>query len=84
MMPGDSLDEELIRKTVLQTLLELGLNVADPKDVIELQKDFQHVRRERVAFETLGLKGVAFILTTAIGGAFAAFIVGVQAFLKHN
>lgn len=70
--------QALIRDTVRQTLLELGLNIERPADIIELQKDFQHLRSWRRSVETLGMKGVMVALGVFISGALAAFLLGVK------
>lgn len=76
--------QTLIRDTVRQTLLELGLNIERPGDIIELQKDFQHLRNWRKSVETLGLRGVLFALGVFISGALGAFLLGIKNILGSH
>lgn len=67
-MPPKPHVEELIRTTVKQTLLQLGLDVSDPEGVIELQKDFAYVRAWRISVDEVKKKGILTILSVVLIG----------------
>lgn len=62
--------EEVISKTVMKTLLNLGLDVSDP---IEMQKDFAHLRAWREATLDVKKKGALTLLGLIITGAAGLF-----------
>lgn len=69
--------EQVIAITVKKTLLELGLDVSDPEAVIEMQKDFAHLRAWRGSVEEVKRKGfmaaAAVIATGIVGLLWASF-----------
>lgn len=57
----------LVEEAVEQTLLKLGLNIATSEDVVELQKDFQHLRKWRSAVNSAEQNVLTVGLTLAVG-----------------
>lgn len=70
----DESTKELIRETVQQTLLSLGLDMSDP---IELQKDFAHLRNWRESTRQIKQNGflalVGIVVTGSVGLFWTAF-----------
>lgn len=63
--------EQVITATVKKTLLELGLDVSDPEAVIEMQKDFAHLRSWRGSVEEVkrkGFIGAAGVVAAGVAG----------------
>jgi hypothetical protein len=56
---------ELIRQTVKETLLSLGIEVDDP---IKVQRDFQHLREWRETTEALKSKGLMTLFGVVLAG----------------
>lgn len=59
-MTSDDELRQIVRLTVQETLLSLGVDVEEP---LEVQKDFQHLRAWRESADTVKRQG----LVTAIG-----------------
>jgi len=72
---------ELIKKTVHETLLSLGLEMNDP---IELQKDFQHLREWREASNTLKSHGIMVVIGILLTGLLGAIWIGIKNTLHLN
>ena len=70
----------LIRATVRETFLMLGVKVDDP---IEVQKDFQHLRDWRCTTDSIKSKGVLAIVGLATSGLLAALWVGFKELVKN-
>ncbi len=70
---------DIIRSTVHETLLSLGLDTSDP---IKLQKDFQHLRDWREASEFIKMKGVLTLVIIAVTGGASLFWVGIKRFIE--
>lgn len=56
---------QLIKETVKETLLSLGLEVDDP---IKVQRDFQHLREWRETTESIKSKGITTLVGIIITG----------------
>lgn len=69
----------LVRETVRETFLMLGLKVDDP---IEVQKDFQHLRDWRETTDAIKTKGAVAATGIVVTGAVGALWLGVKEFLK--
>jgi len=66
----------LVKETVNETLLTLGMNTNDP---IEVQKDFQYIREFRVGATAVKRRGVmtlVSLLVTAIAGLIWVSVTG--------
>lgn len=79
MTPGeiDEIAEAAAEKAVKSTLLSLGINISDPKEVMEAQLDFQHLRAWRESTQAVKRKAlvtsVGILITGAIGWLVVAF-----------
>lgn len=65
--------EEAIRKL----LITMGVDASDPEALIEMQKDFAHMRKWRKSVDSVGpralLAAVGVIVTFALGALFSKF-----------
>lgn len=68
----------LIREAVRETFLMLGVKVDDP---IEVQKDFQHLRKWRTTTDSIKSKGLLTLVGIAVSGIAAAVWLGFKALL---
>lgn len=67
-----------VEEAVKQTLLKLGMDVSQPEHVVELQQDFQHLRKWRKsvnAVERQSFLGAMAVLGT---GLVAALWLGIK------
>lgn len=69
---------ELMKETVHETLLSLGIDTCDPK---EMQKDFLYVRSLRESVEAVKKKGWLTIVSILVVGICALLWMGVKQFL---
>lgn len=69
----------VIRETVRETFLMLGVKIDDP---IEVQKDFQHLRDWRQTTESIKSKGMLTMTGVLLSGLLAAAWVGIKEFLN--
>lgn len=76
--------DELIQKTVRQTLLQIGLDVSTPEAVKDLQKDFAHTRAWRRLFEGASVKAAFLMVGLIITGGFSVLLLGVQSWLHKG
>ncbi|ATS92249.1 Phage protein [Xanthomonas phage Bosa] len=65
----------LIRESVREVFLMLGVKVDDP---IEVQKDFQHLREWRSTTETLKRKTLLTMVGIVLSGMVGAVVVGIK------
>lgn len=84
MMPLTSeeikhLAEEAAKSAVRELLVAMGVDANDPKALIEMQKDFAHIRGWRVGTETVKRKGLAAAVTFIVTG-----VLGYLVFLFHK
>lgn len=69
-------DEQLIKivkDTVHETLLTLGVDVDDP---LEMQRDFQHIRDLRIATNIIKKRALHVLVGVVVAGIIAAFWIG--------
>ena len=63
--------ERVAERVVTRLLLVLGINASDPKELVEFQKDFAHLRGWRVSMDLARRRGfvtmVGFMVTAALG-----------------
>lgn len=69
---------EVIRQTVHDTLIELGVDSEDPT---EMQKDFIHLREWRITMEQAKNKGVMATVGFLVTGVVALLWLGIKTFL---
>jgi hypothetical protein len=72
---------ELVKQTVHETLLSLGLEIDDP---IKMQKDFQHLREWREASETLKSHGLTTLVGILLAGLLGAIWLGIKNTLGYH
>lgn len=75
MADSDEHIETIVKKTVHETLLQLGLDADDP---LELQADFGHLRKSRKSAEQLRGRSMWLVIATAIAGFLSAAWTGFQ------
>jgi hypothetical protein len=67
--------KEVVKEAVREFLLALGVNIHTPEAVIELQKDFHHVRHSRLTVgavkKEIGSKVISVLTGGAVTGAIA-------------
>jgi len=68
----------VIRETVRETFLMLGVKIDDP---IEVQRDFQHLREWRQATESIKSKGALAATGVIVSGLLAAAWLGIKEFV---
>ncbi len=66
------------RRLVRATLTELGLDVSEAHGVIEAQRDFAFLRRQRRVSERLGLGLRMAIVTAVVGGALTVLVIAAR------
>ena len=71
--------EGIVSKAVAQTLIQLGVDSADP---LQMQKDFAHLRQSRIARESVSRKALLTVVGVMITGALGAIVLGIQDMLK--
>jgi hypothetical protein len=63
--------DAIVSKSVTATLLSLGIDISDPKEIKETQLDFQHLRAWRESTEAVKRKAlltaVGFLVAGALG-----------------
>lgn len=69
----------LIRDTVRETLLTLGLSMDDP---LQVQKDFQHLREWRETTEAVKKKTAMAIAGVLVSGICAAAWMGIKGYFN--
>lgn len=67
----EGIAEEVAERVVNRLLLAMGVNAADPEELVKFQKDFAHLRGWRESIELVKRRGLAaavgFIVTGALG-----------------
>jgi hypothetical protein len=72
--------EELIHKTVKNTLTSLGLRYTDP---FEMQQDFQFLRELREGVRQVRSKSIITLIGIALAGLATVLWLGIKAALQH-
>lgn len=70
--------DNIVRKTVKETLYSLGIDAADP---IEMQRDFQTLRDWRRASSSVRAKGTMTAIAIITAGVMGALWIGVKSVL---
>lgn len=73
--------EDIVEKTVTNTLLKMGIDASDP---IEVQKDMQHVRNWRESTESIKNKSITTIVGFIIVGGLGLLIAGLMDYIKTH
>jgi len=67
----EDISEKVAERVVSRLLLVLGINASDPKELIEFQKDFVHLRQWRTSWDLAKRRGLAttlaFMITAILG-----------------
>lgn len=74
----------IVKETVRETFLSLGLNVADPEDMLNYQKDMHHLRAERVRKEALASNTLKTFITMVMSAGGAALLIGLAELLSQR
>lgn len=78
------LDEKykaFVEEAVEQTLLRLGLNTSTSEDILELQRDFQHLRAWRKTTKNIERQSLLLVLGSLITGFLAAAWLGIKSLI---
>jgi len=67
--------EEIVRRTVEETLTSLGVEHDSP---LEMQKDFQHLREWRRSTESVKSKGLLAAFGFLFAGLLGALVIGIK------
>lgn len=70
---------EVVREAVHETLITMGV---DPKNPVEMQRDFQHLREWRNTTGALKRHGLLVLLGIFVAGTVAAIWLGFQSMLN--
>lgn len=68
----EQIASEAARKAVRETFLALGVNATDSESIVEVQKDFAHVRESRLAFAAIKTRAYVVATGTVVTGIIAA------------
>lgn len=66
------------REAIREWLLLIGVDASKPGDLIELQKDFAHIRKQRQASEQVGTAAKGAGITTVVMGVLTALWIGIR------
>lgn len=67
--------EDLIKRTVKETLTSMGLDTSDP---MEMQRDFQALRDWRLLYGTMRSKGLLTVIVMMTTGLVTAIVIGIK------
>lgn len=70
---------KIIKESVAETLVSFGVN---PKEPVELQKDFSFLREWRITTDTVKKRGLFTIIGMLVAGGLTLLWMGLQAALK--
>jgi hypothetical protein len=74
----------IVRDTVEQTLISIGLDISDPDAIKSMQKNMAWVENRRLLEEKLSWKIVATVAVFFVGGLLSALILGFKTILNIN
>lgn len=74
--------EEIVRKTVQETLFSLGLNIEDKEDIEEVRKDMAALRDWRKSVAKVKNVGWATAIGVVVTGLFAILFAGLLTFVR--
>lgn len=69
---------QLVEAAVEQTMLKLGVDISNPEEIIQLQQDFQHLRKWRKTVNQIESKSILTIIGIFVTGVAAAVWLGFQ------
>lgn len=71
----------MVQEAVHETLMGLGVNVSTPTAVIEMQRDFQHLRDWRKTTERVRTRGILVMAGLLVSGLCAALWLGFKSMI---
>lgn len=74
----------LVKEAVSEFLLALGVDVGSPAAVIELQKDFHHVRQSRLTMGAVRREVGSKVLSVVTGSAVTGMIAAVAFYVTKG
>lgn len=66
---------KVAEQTIRKFLLALGVASSDEKAVIELQKDFAHIRESRLAYAAVRMRAAMVVTGVVVTGVIAAVVM---------
>lgn len=69
---------EAAKKAVRETLLMMGVDVADPKSLLELQKDHAYTRDSRLATAAIRTRAYLVVTGTVVTGILTAIYMALR------
>lgn len=72
-----------IKATVKETLIQIGVNINHPDDIIEVQRDFQFLRNWRESAQSIRGKAVVAMVGGFVLGIGAIFVMGIKAAISR-
>lgn len=76
--------KNVVREAVQEFLLALGVNVATPEAVIELQKDFHHIRNTRLMSRAVRNEIGSKVISVLTGSAVTGVMGAVAYYVAHH
>jgi hypothetical protein len=76
--------KDIVREAVKEFLLALGVDVGSPAAIIELQKDFHHVRNSRLTMGAVRREIGNKTISVLTGSALTALIAAVGFYVTHH
>lgn len=70
--------KETVKDTVEEVLLRFGIDGSTPEAVLELQRDWHHLRTSRLNSESQKNKTSQHVLNVIVSGLIAALVVGIS------
>lgn len=67
--------EDLVKRTVKETLISMGVDTSDP---LEMQRDFQTLREFRCTLTAMRSKGLLTFVAIFIAGLISLVILGIK------
>lgn len=71
----DAIATTAAERAVKSTLLSLGVNIENPKEIVEAQLDFQHLRAWRESTEAVKRKALLTAVTVVVTGAIGYLVL---------
>ena len=68
----EELTNEVAKKAVRETFLALGVNASEPASILEMQRDFAHIRESRLAFAAMKTRAYLVVTETVVTGIITA------------
>lgn len=74
----EDLTNEVAKKAVRETFLALGVNASEPQSIIEMQRDFAHIRESRLAFAAMKTRAYLVVTGTVVTSILTAIWLAVR------